>query len=111
MNVEELKAKIKSIFGDQIVFNKEFDDSASSIKNIDETLLSWFELVKERKIKPINKSVLGNKIIFIKRIGSSNRCIVIKIENGKFREVHLGDHNYYNFLTRELGIKSSSNTY
>lgn len=111
MNAEELKAKIRAIFGEQIIFNKEFDDLALLIKNIDENLISWCFLVKERKIKAISKEILHDQVVFVKKIGSSNRCIIIKIKNGEFKEVHLGDHDYYNRLTRDLGIKSSSNTY
>ncbi|MBI4980518.1 hypothetical protein HZC30_03110 [Candidatus Woesearchaeota archaeon] len=110
MNAEELKRKIKEIFGEQIVFNKEFDELAGSI-NSPEDLFSWCILIKERKILPISNAKLGDKIVFIKKIGSSDRCLVIKIKNGDFKEVHLGDHRYYNYLTSALGIKKSSNTY
>ncbi len=111
MNAEGLKHKIKEIFGNQIIFNKEFDYYAESIKNIDATLISWCMLIKERKVFPISKSVLGDKIVFIKKIGSSNRCLIIKIKSGEFSEVHLADHVYYNKLTQDLGIKRSSETY
>lgn len=110
MNAEELKRKIKNIFG-EVVFNKNFEEYAAKIKNIDETLLPWCKLIRERKILPISKSVLGDKVVFIKKIGSSNRCIIIKMINGEFKEVHLGDHAYYDHLTKTLGIKNSSNTY
>lgn len=39
MNAEELKLKLKGLFGDQITFNKEFDRYAKTIKNIDSNLL------------------------------------------------------------------------
>lgn len=111
MLAEKLKFRIKEIFGQQIIFNKEFDFYVEAIKNIDDTLLSWCQQIKDRKILPISKSVLDDKIVFIKKIGSSNRCIVIKIRNGEVKEVHLADHSYYNKLTKALGIKESSNTY
>ena len=111
MPVEVLKRRIKDIFGEHIVFNKEFDDLAQSIKNIDENLLSWCLLVKEKKIPPISSSVLGDKVVFIKKIGSSERCLIIKIKNDGFTEIHLGDHKYYNNLTKRLGLKQSSNNY
>ena len=110
MNVKELKSKIIEIFGSQILFNKEFDELAISI-NSPEDLFSWCILIKERKIPSISNAKLGEKIVFIKKIGSSNRCIIIKIRNGEFKEVHLGDHRYYNYLTSALGLKKSSNTY
>lgn len=111
MNVEQLKDKIREIFGKQIAFNNEFDYYAKSIHNIDESLVLWCTLIKERKIPPISKSKLGDRIVFIKKIGSSDRCLVIKIKNGDFQEIHLADHVYYNKLTRALGIKKSSETY
>lgn len=110
MNAEELKRRIKEILGEQVIFNKEFDELAGAIKN-PENLLSWCVLIKEGKIPAISKSVLGDKIVFIKKIGSENRCIILKIKNNGFIEAHLGDHRYYNYLTSALGIKRSSETY
>lgn len=110
MNAEELKHKIKELFG-EVTFNKDFDRYAENIKNINETLVPWCKLIKEKKIIPISKSVLGDKIIFIRKIGSSNRCVIIKVINGEFKEVHLGNHAYYNRLTQALGIKKSNSTY
>ncbi len=111
MNAEELKYKIKTIFGEQVSFNKEFDLLAEEIKNIDSSLLSWCEQVRDKKILPVTGSVLGDRIAFIKKIGSSNRCIIIKIKNGIFTEVHLGNHAYYNKLTNTLGLKKSGKFY
>lgn len=111
MNAEELKHKIKEIFGEQVIFNKEFEFYAQAIKNIEDNLLHWCILIKEGKIPPISKSRLGDKIVFIKKIGSSNRCIIIKLKNNEVEEVHLGNHIYYNHLTKILGLKQSSYTY
>lgn len=33
MNVEELKNKLKLLFGEQIIFNKEFDSRASTLNS------------------------------------------------------------------------------
>src|SRR3989344_6775099 len=100
MNAEELKHKIQDIFGKQVLFNSEFDYYAEAIKNIEDNLLLWCRLIKERKIKPISKSILGSKVVFIKKMGSSNRCIIIKLRNDGVQEVHLGNHDYYNQLTK-----------
>lgn len=110
MHAEELKRKMREILGEQIIFNKEFDDLAESIKNLDEDFLSWCVLIRERKLPAIAKTVLGNKVVFIKKIGSSNRCLIIKIKNDGFTEVHLGDHKYYDELRKKLGLKTSSYT-
>ncbi|MBS3123093.1 hypothetical protein J4437_00500 [Candidatus Woesearchaeota archaeon] len=111
MNAEELKLKIKEIFGEDIIFNKEFGELAGLIKNIDDNLISWCIQIKEGKIQPISKSILGDKIVFIRKIGSSERCLIIKIKNDGVKEVHLGNHKYYNEITQRLGLKQSSNKY
>ncbi len=110
MNAEELKRRIKEILGEQVLFNKEFDELADIIKN-PEDLLSWCILIKEGKIHPVFNSKLGDKIVFIKKLGSENRCIILKIKNNEFIEAHLGDHRYYNYLNSALRIKRSSETY
>ena len=110
MKAEELKIEIKKILGEQVSFNREFDFFAENIKN-NETLFEWCSLIREKKVKPISNSVLGNQIVFLKRIGGSTRCIIIKIINGEVKEVHLADHDYYNKKMKELGLKKSSRTY
>ncbi len=111
MSAESLKDKIKKIFGEQISFNKAFDDYVKVIKNIDERLLEWCLDLKEGKIVPARPPLLPGHLVFIKRIGSSNRCLVIKIINGEFTEVHLADHKYYDEMRKKLGLKKDSYTY
>lgn len=111
MNVEELKFKLKEIFGEQIIFNKEFDEYAERIKNIDANLIGWCLLIKEEKIRAVPTSKILDTVVFIKKIGSANRCLILKIKNGIFTEVHLGDHTYYDHLRKILGIKQSSYNY
>jgi len=107
MNAEELKSKLKEIFGEQISFNKEFDQYAVTIKNIDSNLIEWCNLIKEGKIRYLPAKRIDG-IIFIKKVGSSNRCIIIKIVNKEFKEVHLGNHNYYDRLRKVLGLKKDN---
>jgi len=111
MNVEELKSELKNIFGNDIIFNKDFDYHATLVKNIDSNLLEWCKNISEDKIKPIFPEKLKDGIVFIKKIGGSTRCIIIKVINGKVREIHLGDHKYYDKLTKAIGLKKSSETY
>lgn len=111
MNAEELKHKLKKLFGEQITFNKKFDCYAEAIKNMDVNLLDWCKRIKEEEIKPIFPKKLKDGLVFIKKIGSSSRCIIVKIVNGEFKEIHLGDHAYYDKLTKVLGLKKSSKTY
>lgn len=111
MNAEELKLKLKEILGEQITFNKEFDKYTDTIKNIEQNLIEWCNNLKASKIKPVYPSKLKDGVIFIKKIGSSNRCIIIKIKNDEFKEVHLGDHEYYDTLRKQLGLKKDSKDY
>jgi hypothetical protein len=111
MNVEELKHNIKKIFGNEIIFNKEFDNYAAKIKNIENYLIEWCTKLKSGQFVPLRPPKLINSRIFIKKIGSANRCIVIKMVNEEFKEIHLADHNYYDQKMKELGLKKSSKTY
>jgi hypothetical protein len=108
MNVEELKQQLKELFGKQVVFNKGFEKYAATMKNLDVNLIGWCKRVKDEEIKahpsPKNRGIL----VFIKKIGSSNRCIVLKIKNGVFTEIHLADHDYYDRLRKVLGLKRDS---
>lgn len=105
MNAEELKLKLKEIFGDQVIFNKEFDDYAGTIKNIDNNLIDWCNKLKAGEIRAVRPPNFTDNMVFIKKIGSSNRCIIIKIKNREFKEIHLGDHDYYDRLRKILGLK------
>jgi hypothetical protein len=111
MNAEDLKSELKELFGDNVIFNEEFDYYTEDIKNVSMILLDWCKLIKERKVPPISKSILKDQVVFIRKIGSSNRCIIIKIKNGEFKEIHLADHAYYDKKMKELGLKRSSKRY
>ena len=111
MDVEQLKHKLKEIFGSQITFNKEFNMYSSTIKNIENYLIPWCYDLKQGKVFPTPASRLKEGIVFIKKIGGSNRCVVVRIINGEFTQIHLGDHRYYDDLTKKLGLKKSSKRY
>lgn len=104
MNAKELKHEIKAIFGESIIFNKEFKKHALRLEGQEQSLLLWCKLLKEGRIKHFNPPKNKGSIVFIKKIGSSNRCIVLKIKNGVFTECHLGDHKYYDELRKILGL-------
>ena len=111
MNAEELRHRLKTIFGDQLIFNKEFDMYADAIKNINQNLIEWCGLLKEGKIRALRAPRLEGALVFIKKIGSSNRCLVIKIVNGEFREIHLADHDYYDRMRKTFGLKKDNTSY
>lgn len=108
MRAEKLKHSLFGIFGNQIRFNKEFKKHAKSLGNQEDNLLSWCRSVKDKEIAPKPSTKDRDNIIFIKKLGSSNRCIVIKIKNDIFKEIHLGDHAYYDRLRKSLGLKKDS---
>lgn len=111
MDAEQLKNKIRELLGQNISFNKEFDTCAENIKNIEDNLIEWCARLKKGDIEFKPSPKRDDCIVFIKKIGSSNRCIIIKIKNGVFVEFHLGDHAYYDKLRKELGLKSDSKYY
>src|SRR3989344_995719 len=106
----ELKDKLKDIFGEQITFNAAFEDYVKVIKNIDHNLIEWCISLKEGKIVPARPTKLPDHLVFIKKFGSANRCLIIKVVNGEFKEIHLADHKYYDELRKKLGLKESSYT-
>ncbi|MDP7141200.1 MAG: hypothetical protein QGH19_03295 [Candidatus Woesearchaeota archaeon] len=111
MNAEELRLKIKQIFGEQIEFNKDFDRHSLNLGNQVDNLLEWCNIINEGKVKPIPAPKFKEGITFIKKIGSTNRCIVIKLRNKEFKEIHLGDHTYYDRLRKVLGLKKDNKYY
>lgn len=111
MSAESLKNKLQEIFGVQVIFNKAFEEYVEVIKNIDTQLVNWCISLKEGKIVPAKPTRLPGHLVFIKRIGSSNRCLVIKVVNGEFKEIHLADHKYYDEMRKKLGLKENSRMY
>lgn len=111
MNAEELKLKLKELLGDQIEFNRDFDRYVNELGNQSQNLLEWCKILAQGGIRPIPSPKLKDSILFIKKIGSTNRCIVINLMNMEFKEVHLGDHAYYDKLRKILGIKKDNQYY
>jgi hypothetical protein len=103
-NVEELKIKLMKILGKNIKFNKEFKRYAEQLNNYEKILISWCLDISKKKVIPIISKNNKNLIIFIKKIGSSNRCVVLKQKSGIFTECHLGDHKYYDYLRKQIGL-------
>lgn len=101
-NVEKFKFKIQNILGN-VSFNDEFKKHFLKLNKQEKNLLEWCKEVKDKKImpKPIKNQEM---IVFIKKIGSSNRCIILKQKNGIFTECHLGDHKYYDYLRKQIGL-------
>jgi 23S rRNA pseudoU1915 N3-methylase RlmH len=112
MNAEEIKQQLRKIFGERIIFNKDFNKYAEGLKQVmQERFVNWCKQVKEKEIQAIPSKTKEEVLVFVKKIGSTNRCIVLKIVNDEFKEIHLADHDYYNKIMKNLGLKKSSNTF
>jgi len=111
MNAQELKSILVELFGNQIVFNKDFDFYAEQLKeDMQRDLIDWCKQCKEdllRGYTPENKK-MKHFYVFFKKIGNETRSILIKIKNQDFIEIHLADHTYYDDKRKELGLKKSS---
>lgn len=107
MNADELKHKLKEIFGDQIIFNRDFDKYANLIKNVGQ-FIGWCILVKEEKVRAFRASRNDDCVVFIKKLGSMSGCLILKIKNGAVQEIHLGNHRYYDEVRKDLGLKKDS---
>ena len=111
MNADVLKKQLREIFGEQIMFNKDFDRYGEELKEkMQQNFVEWCKEVRDNEIPPL-RSTKKEVLVFVKKIGSTNRCIVLKMVNDEFKEVHLADHDYYNNIMQNLGLKKSSNTY
>jgi len=108
MNADKLRLKIKRILGFQVVFNKDFEKHADKLQGQEQNLLLWCKALKNGEIRHIPSPRFRDNAIFIRKIGSSTRCIVINVVNGRVSEVHLGDHAYYDKLRVKLGLKKDS---
>ena len=111
MNAKELRNELINIFGNNIVFNKEFDYYAEQLKEeMQIKLLEWCKKCKQdlfRGHTPL-KPHLKDLYVFFKKIGNKIRTILIKIKNADFIEIHLSDHKYYDEKRKEFGFKKSS---
>lgn len=113
MNVEYIQNKIEEIFGSQIKFNKEMKNSFSLLKEGQiENLIEWCEKVKNEEI-PAHRGIRDGESFFLtfKKFGNKARSIVIKIKNGEYIEFHLGNHDYYDNIREEYGLKQNSYRY
>ncbi|MFW5866095.1 MAG: hypothetical protein ACOCU6_03300 [Nanoarchaeota archaeon] len=103
MNARELKHEIRNLLG-EVSFNKEFDKHTRQLQGQSMNLIKWCYQLREGMVLARPSRNNRDVILFIKKIGSSNRCIVIKKRNGVFTECYLGDHKYYDYPRKQLGL-------
>ncbi|MBI4159511.1 hypothetical protein HY500_04630 [Candidatus Woesearchaeota archaeon] len=123
VNPDDFKNKIEqSISQDYKVefLGKNFDQIANLLTDTKaEKIFKWVEDVVKSKIQPI---LVGSKKPYKEwtvselltfrypfSIGNTEyRIIFVKVKNSIYIEFHLGDHNYYDKVRKELGLKKSS---
>jgi|SRR3989344_4225939 len=111
MEVQEVKNQLLRIFGNQIKFNKQFDDFVIKLKEgMIKDLIDWCIRCKENKelgsVPP--KKEYKNLYVFFRKIASDVRMVLIKEQNSNFIEIILDDHKYYDDTRLRLGYKKSS---
>ena len=111
MNPEEARQKLLEVFGQQLIINKDFDTWYALMKKaMQEELMQWCQDCQEGKAKgsvPSHRKH-KDKFVFFRKIGGDTRCVLIKVQNEAFIELHLVKHKEYDDLRIGLGYKKSS---
>ncbi|MFT4303582.1 MAG: hypothetical protein ACMXYG_03385 [Candidatus Woesearchaeota archaeon] len=98
----EIKEFIKENLGD-ITFEKHFDATFKSLLESDiEDMKQFILSCKNKQARPAVTST--GELAFIKRLGSSKRAIILKIKSGDFKEIFLGEHKYYDYYRKKIGL-------
>ncbi|MBU0616063.1 MAG: hypothetical protein KJ601_08300 [Nanoarchaeota archaeon] len=111
MESKELRQKLIEIFGQQIIFNKEFDSYASRLKEgMLSDLVEWCINCKEQRVdgSQPKREEYRHLFVFFRKIGSNVRATLIKVKNSDFIEIRLENHKCYDDTRIEFGYKKSS---
>lgn len=111
MEGKEVRQQLIKIFGQQIKFNKNFDENVEKLKEgMVEEFLSWCIRCKENKelgsVPP--KKEFKNLYFFFRKIASNVRVALIKEQNKNFIEIILDNHECYDDTRTKFGYKKSS---
>ncbi|MDO8740905.1 MAG: hypothetical protein Q7J54_05030 [Candidatus Woesearchaeota archaeon] len=111
MEDKKAKQKLLEIFGNQIKFNKNFDDYIVKLKEgMLNDLIEWCRRCKENKElgSVPSKKEFKHLYVFFRKIASDVRAVLIKEQNKDFIEIILEDHKAYDDARLKLGYKKSS---
>lgn len=111
MEGKEARQKLLEIFGDNIRFNREFDDNIAKLKEgMAKDLIEWCRRCRENKelgsVPP--RKEFKNLYVFFRKIASDIRVTLIKEQNMDFIEVLLESHKGYDDTRIKYGYKKSS---
>lgn len=123
VNPEEFKNKIGEIVSQEYkveFLGKNFDQIVGLLTQTKaEKIYSWIKEVIGKNIQPIlvgsNKKYKEwniNELLTFRYPFSINdveyRILFVKVKNSIFIEFHLGEHNYYDKVRKELELKKSN---
>ena len=123
VNSEQFKDKVKeSISQDYGIefLGKNFDQIVSLMSDsLAEKIYNWIKEVVNKSIQPITvgskkpyKEWTINQLLVFRYPFQVNkveyRILFVKIKNSIYLEFHLGDHNYYDKIRRELDLKKGN---
>jgi hypothetical protein len=111
METEKARQELNSLFGQQLIFNRSFDKRFGLLKqSMQDELIKWCRDCKEGGAEGSvpNNPKFKDKWVFFRKIGNGIRCMLIKLKNSDFIELHLFDHKEYDDKRLEYGYKKSS---
>ncbi|MEK6857876.1 MAG: hypothetical protein AABX39_04785 [Nanoarchaeota archaeon] len=111
MDDKEVRQQLIKVFGEQIKFNKNFDEHVKKLKEgMIEEFLEWCLRCKENKelgsVPP--KKEFREFYVFFRKIASNVRVALIKKQNSNFIEIILDNHECYDDTRMKFGYKRSS---
>ena len=111
MEGKEVQQKLLDIFGNQLKFNKDFDNTIAKLKQgMINDLIEWCERCSENKelgsVPP--KKEFKTLYVFFRKIASGIRATLVKEQNGCFIQIFLEDHKCYDNTRLKFGYKRSS---
>ncbi len=111
MEAKEARQQLLKLFGQQIRFNKDFDDYFAKLKdNMATDLLLWCERCKNNlelgSVPP--RKQFKHLYVFFRKIASDVRVVLIKQQNNDFIEMILDSHKQYDDTRTKFGYKKNS---
>lgn len=119
-NPIQFKKKIQEILSQNYnieFLGNNFDKIVLEInKNLEERIIIWLKYINKRLVIPLSinikkeykKWIIKDLLVFRFPFSINNiqyRILLVKVKNSVYIEFHLGKHNYYDKMRKELGLK------